>query len=98
MHQQGPEITWRQLICNLISVEDVNILYDNLKAKIIERTGSETSVEVLEELGLLDEKTIEKCGNPLETLAHYLSVKLALGNLKKISYFYIVHVLYFREK
>ncbi|CAH0555454.1 unnamed protein product [Brassicogethes aeneus] len=78
LHQQGPEITWRQFVCNLLSVEDVNILDDNLKVKIIERTGNEAAVDVLEELGLLDENNVIKCGTPLDTLTQYLATKLEL--------------------
>lgn len=79
LHVQGPEITWRQLICDLLGVEDTNIFYENLKNTIVERTGSELSVDVLEELGLLDQKNVVKCGTTLDTLTHYLSEKLALG-------------------
>ncbi|CAG9819108.1 unnamed protein product [Phaedon cochleariae] len=79
LHEQGPEITWRKFVCDCLGLEDSNIFYDNLKNKIIERTGSDVSVDILEELGLLDEKTVVKCGTPMDTLIHYLSTKLALG-------------------
>ncbi|KAJ8945107.1 hypothetical protein NQ318_001572, partial [Aromia moschata] len=78
LHAQGPDITWRHLICQLLGVEDPNIFYDNLKTKIADRTGSEYAVDLLEELGLLDENNVVKCGSPLDTLTHYLSTKLAL--------------------
>lgn len=81
LHRQGPEITWRFLICNQLGLNDDNIFYDNLKSKIVERTGSDYAVEVLEELGLLDSCGVVKCGTPLDTLTHYLSNKLALGKL-----------------
>ncbi|KAG5898781.1 hypothetical protein JTB14_010991 [Gonioctena quinquepunctata] len=80
VHLQGPDITWRKFICDLLGVEDSNIFYDNLKNKITERTGSDLSVDVLEELGLLEEKKVVKCGTPLDTLTHHLSTKLALEN------------------
>lgn len=79
LHAQGPEITWRMLICNLLGLENHNIFYDNLKNQIVERTGSEFAVDLLEDLGLLDDHGIIKCGSPLDTLTHYLSTKLALG-------------------
>lgn len=79
LHSQGPEITWRALVCDLLGVDDKNIFYDNLKNKVVERTGSEYAVEVLEELGLLDDKKIEKCGTPMDTLTHHLANRLALG-------------------
>lgn len=79
LHEQGPEVTWRQLICYLLGVEDTNIFYDNLKNKIFERTNTEMAVDLLEDLGLLDEKGVVKCSSPLDTLTHYLSTKLAFG-------------------
>ncbi|XP_050313695.1 alpha-aminoadipic semialdehyde synthase, mitochondrial isoform X2 [Anthonomus grandis grandis] len=78
VHSQGPEITWRQLVCTLLGLEDSNIFYDNLKNKILERTGSDYAVDVVEELGLLEDQSVIKCGSPLDTLTHYLSFKLAL--------------------
>lgn len=79
LHPQGPEITWRQLVCTLLGLEDSNIFYDNLTNNISERTGSDYAVDVLEELGLLGETVVTKCGSPLDTLTQYLSLKLALG-------------------
>nr|CAH7757252.1 unnamed protein product [Callosobruchus chinensis] len=79
LHSQGPEITWRHLICNLLGLEDDTILLGNLRSKIVERTGSEFSVELLEELGLLDDKLVVKKGSPLDTLTHYLTSMLSLG-------------------
>lgn len=79
LHTQGPEITWRMLICNLLGIEDNSIFYDNLVNVINERTDSEGSVELLEELGLLEDKNIVKCNTPLDTLTHYLSTRLELG-------------------
>lgn len=97
LHSQGPDITWRQLICTLLGLEDCNIFYDNLKHKISERTGSDYAVDVLEELGLLEDKNVVKCGSPLDTLTHYLSLKLALGKdllmflfFNKIHFYYII--------
>lgn len=79
LHHQGPDITWRHLICNLLGLEDTDMFYDNLKNKITERTGSEYAVDILEELGLLDDAGVVKMDTPLDTLTHYLSTKLALG-------------------
>lgn len=81
LHEQGPELTWRKFICDLLGFEDSNIIYENLKNRIVERTGTELSVDVLEELGMLDEVKIVKCGTPLDTLTHYLSKRLVLGML-----------------
>lgn len=79
LHSRGPEITWRQLICTLLGLEDPNMFYDNLRTTITERTGSDYAVDVLEELGLLEKQTVQKYGSPLDTITHYLSTKLALG-------------------
>uniref|UniRef100_A0A6P7FJT2 Alpha-aminoadipic semialdehyde synthase, mitochondrial-like n=1 Tax=Diabrotica virgifera virgifera TaxID=50390 RepID=A0A6P7FJT2_DIAVI len=78
LHQQGPEVTWRKLICDLLGLEDANMFYDNLKNKISERTGTDSAVDILEELGLLDNQNVVKCGTPIDTLTHYLSTRLAL--------------------
>lgn len=78
LHPKGPEITWRQLICNLLGLEDNNIFYENLKSKITERTNSDTAVECLESLGLLEEAKVMKMGTPLDSLTHYLATKLKL--------------------
>ncbi|XP_060529321.1 alpha-aminoadipic semialdehyde synthase, mitochondrial [Cylas formicarius] len=79
LHSQGPEVTWRQLVCILLGLEDTNMFYDNIKGKITERTGSDYAVDVLEELGLLDNEGVVKCGSPLDTLTHYLSTRLTFG-------------------
>lgn len=78
LHPKGPEITWRELICNLLGLEDTNIFYENLKSLITERTNSDNAVECLESLGLLEECGVVKMGTPLDTLTHYLSTKLKL--------------------
>lgn len=79
LHIQGPEITWRKFICDLLGFEDSNIFYENLKNRIVERTGTDLSVDVLEELGMLDEVKVVKCGTPMDTLTDYLARRLALG-------------------
>lgn len=76
LHPSGPEITWRQLIINLLGLQDTNIFYENLKQKLAERVGNP---DVLEELGLLDDTILIKMGSPLDTLSHYLSKRLAFG-------------------
>ncbi|KAB0795235.1 hypothetical protein PPYR_12074 [Photinus pyralis] len=80
LHDKGPEITWRQLICHLIGIQDHNIIYENLKAKIAEHSQSNEAVTVLEDLGLLTDAKVVKCGSPLDTLTYHLSIKLNLQN------------------
>lgn len=87
LHVQGPELTWRKFICDLLGFEDSNIFYENLKNRIMERTGTDLSVDVLEELGMLEEIKVAKCGTPLDTLTHYLSKRLPLGKFVLLVYF-----------
>ncbi|KAK4876339.1 hypothetical protein RN001_012761 [Aquatica leii] len=78
LHDKGPDITWRQLLCHLVGLHDHNMIYENLKNKIAEHAESDYAVEILEELGLLDETRVTKHGSPLDTLTQYLSTKLNL--------------------
>ncbi len=74
LHKNGPDVTWRQLIINLLGLTDEDIFYENLKQKITERCGN---AEYLEELGFLDKSLVIKMGTPLDTVSHYLSKRLA---------------------
>ncbi|XP_034184998.1 lysine ketoglutarate reductase/saccharopine dehydrogenase [Osmia lignaria lignaria] len=76
LHPNGPDITWRVLICNLLGLANDNIFYENLKRKLAEMLNSEESVQAIEELGLLEEDLVLKLNTPLDTLTHYLSKKL----------------------
>ncbi|XP_044742743.1 alpha-aminoadipic semialdehyde synthase, mitochondrial [Chrysoperla carnea] len=79
LHPKGPEITWRQFVCNLLGLADSNIFYENLKTKLADRIDGSDNVKCLEELGLLQENSIIKLTTPLDTVSHYLSKKLCLG-------------------
>lgn len=68
------------MICECLGLADSNIFYENLKNRLVE-IGGLTSAAALESLGLLDEAPVKKLGSPLDTLSHYLSKRLALGNL-----------------
>ncbi|XP_057330620.1 alpha-aminoadipic semialdehyde synthase, mitochondrial [Microplitis mediator] len=76
LHPNGPDITWRTLICNLLGLINDDIFYENLKRKLIERVNSEERVQAIEDLGLLAEDSVLKLNTPLDTLTHYLSKKL----------------------
>ncbi|KAH0553318.1 alpha-aminoadipic semialdehyde synthase, mitochondrial [Cotesia glomerata] len=76
LHPNGPDITWRTLICNLLGLINDDIFYENLKRKLVERVNSEERVQALEDLGLLAEDSVLKLNTPIDTLAHYLSKKL----------------------
>ncbi|EEB10070.1 aminoadipic semialdehyde synthase, putative [Pediculus humanus corporis] len=79
LHPNGPDITWRQFISGLIGVTDNTILYENLRRKIAQHLGSQTMLESIEQLGLLENDKVIKLNTPLDTLSHYLSKKLVLG-------------------
>lgn len=80
LHPHGPELTWRQLVINLLGLVDAEIFYENLRIKLAERVGN---IEGIEELGLLDNTPVVKMGSPLDTLSHYLSKKLAFANTER---------------
>ncbi|XP_046412347.1 alpha-aminoadipic semialdehyde synthase, mitochondrial isoform X1 [Neodiprion pinetum] len=78
LHPNGPDITWRTLICNLLGLSNDNIFYENLKTKLADRVGSEDRMQAIEDLGLLKEDLVLKLNTPLDTLCNYLSKKLRL--------------------
>ncbi|XP_008202921.1 alpha-aminoadipic semialdehyde synthase, mitochondrial isoform X2 [Nasonia vitripennis] len=76
LHPNGPDITWRSVVCNLLGLANDDIFYENLKQKLAERLGSEERAKSIEDLGLLKEDPVLKLNTPLDTLSHYLSKKL----------------------
>ncbi|XP_054290330.1 alpha-aminoadipic semialdehyde synthase, mitochondrial-like isoform X1 [Macrosteles quadrilineatus] len=78
LHPDGPSITWRELMCTLLGLSHADIFYENLKGKVSERVG-EAQLRAVEQLGVLDDVPVVKCGNPLDSLSHYLSGRLSLG-------------------
>jgi hypothetical protein len=75
---QGPDITWRQLMCQLLGLQP-DIFYDNLLEFISDRIGSAERTRAIAALGLVSEKPVEKMGSPLNTLSNHL----AQGRRKK---------------
>lgn len=73
LHPSGPEITWRQLITNLLGLADSSIFYDNLQQRLADRIGN---IDGIIKLGLLEELPVKKCNTPLDTLSNYLTTKL----------------------
>lgn len=74
LHSQGPDVTWRQLMCKLLGhSSDSTIFYDNLLEMINERSGSVSRTNAMVQLGLLSEEKVEKLGTPLDTLSHHLA-------------------------
>lgn len=69
----------RAFVGNLLGIADVDIFYENLKTRVAERVGSLEQVAAIESLGLLSDDPIQKMDTPLDTLSHYLSKRLVLG-------------------
>ncbi|KAG8223056.1 hypothetical protein J437_LFUL002004 [Ladona fulva] len=86
------EIFMRHFICMLLGEGDSNIFYENLKQKVYERVGRKKSRAVaLEQLGLLEDDPLLKLSTPLDTVSHFLSKKLVLGE-------YVLKFIPYREK
>merc|ERR1712008_1850 len=79
LHPQGPEITWRQLMCKLLGLPSDTIFYDNLLEMISERIGSASRTNALAQMGLLSEEKVEKLGSPLDTISNHLASTLSYG-------------------
>lgn len=79
LHPNGPEITWRQLVVNLLGLNDSSIFYENLKQRLSERICA--SPECIENLGLMSETPVVKLNTPVDTLSNYLSKRLAFGEM-----------------
>jgi alpha-aminoadipic semialdehyde synthase len=79
LHQQGPDITWRQFMCDLLHVNR-DMYYENVKAVILEKLDyNGNQMHAIEELGLLSEELVTKLGNPLDSLAIFMAKRLAYG-------------------
>ncbi|ELT95650.1 hypothetical protein CAPTEDRAFT_173154 [Capitella teleta] len=79
LHMDGPDVTWRQFISSLVG-QSSDILIDSLKDLICKKANhDEKFVEAVVELGLLDDKLVDKKQTPLDTLSNYLSKKLDYG-------------------
>lgn len=80
LHPNGPELTWRQLITNLLGMADSDMFFENLKQKLADRLGS---VDAIEQLGMLDDVPVMKVGSPLDTVSYFLSKKLAFDDTER---------------
>ncbi|RNA45143.1 alpha-aminoadipic semialdehyde mitochondrial [Brachionus plicatilis] len=77
LHTAGPDITWRQFMCDLLSI-DRDTYYENVKSAIYDKLNHDADLtDAVEQLGLLSDDLVEKLGNPLDSLAKHLSVRLA---------------------
>lgn len=79
LHPMGPETTWQNFVCELLGQQG-NLLYSNVKNLVYEQVGKSTyRTTVIERLGLIDDVPLVKCSTPIDTLAHFLTKKLALN-------------------
>ena len=80
LHPAGPDLTWKQFICRQLGQQE-SILMSNLRNAVFDKVGSVSRLQVLEQLGLLDdEHMIDKRGSALDTVSHLLSNQLAFSS------------------
>ena len=79
---QGPNITWRQLMCQVLGLQE-DLFYDNLLEFIADRIGSQERMRAIVALGLTSDKPVEKMGSPLNTLSNHLAQVLNFGSDEK---------------
>ncbi|XP_050421046.1 alpha-aminoadipic semialdehyde synthase, mitochondrial [Adelges cooleyi] len=82
LHPDGPDITWRQLMCTLLEFNDADIFYENLLSKVGDKIGN-SFVNKVVELGLLLDEPVTKLGSPLDTFSHFIGSKLALSKSER---------------
>lgn len=75
---QGSDITWKELMCQLLNMEQ-DAFYGNVLEALNERVGSEKRTNALVALGLTSDEEVEKRGSPLNTLSNHLAGILAFG-------------------
>merc|ERR1719443_1211167 len=75
LHENGPELSWRQYMCHLTNQSDT-IFYDNLREILLDRLGSEKTLKTIENLGFLSEEPIAKKGSPIDTMSNHLANRL----------------------
>jgi len=75
LHENGPEMTWRQYMCHITN-QDEHIFFDNLKEVLSDRLENDKTLKSLEDLGLLSDQPMQKCGSPLDTVSQHLANQL----------------------
>ncbi|TRY81173.1 hypothetical protein TCAL_11846 [Tigriopus californicus] len=78
LHEHGSDITWKELMCQLLNMEQ-DAFYGNVLEALNERVGSEKRTNALVALGLTSNEEVEKRGSPLNTLSNHLAGILAFG-------------------
>ncbi|KAK2187791.1 hypothetical protein NP493_154g03016 [Ridgeia piscesae] len=80
LHPGGPDITWRELMCELLG-QKKDIWLHSLKDLIYERVGKDdVRLQCIMDLGLLSETLIDKKGSLLDSLSVHLAQKLAYAS------------------
>ena len=93
LHQAGPDITWRQFMCDLLHLNR-DTYYDNVRNVILEKLDHNVAqMNAVEELGLLSEELVTKLGNPLDSLAIFMAKRLAYGTLFIIKIYFFINQL-----
>lgn len=72
LHERGPAITWKELMCQLLGLSP-SLFYDNVLEHLADRLDSEKRMRAIVNLGLCSDMQVEKRGSPLNTLSHQLS-------------------------
>lgn len=89
LHHQGPDITWRQFMCDLLHLNR-DTYYENVKSAILEKLDQNVhQMQAIEELGLLTEELVVKSGNPLDSLAIFMNKRLAYS-INPLSFYCIL--------
>ncbi|CAI5448094.1 unnamed protein product [Caenorhabditis angaria] len=71
----GPDLTWKELVA-ISQNQKPDIFTDSLKSLVEQKVGA-NGANALEELGLFLDKTVDRHGTPIDTLAQYLAKILA---------------------
>uniref|UniRef100_A0A1I8HYP0 Saccharopine dehydrogenase n=1 Tax=Macrostomum lignano TaxID=282301 RepID=A0A1I8HYP0_9PLAT len=76
LHPEGPDITWKQLLCQLLG-KPRDIFVGTLKDAVFAKVGRDREkFQCIEELGLFEDKLIEKRHTPLSSISCMLAEKL----------------------
>ncbi|XP_045114585.1 alpha-aminoadipic semialdehyde synthase, mitochondrial-like [Portunus trituberculatus] len=78
LHTNGPDVTWKQLLCSQLHQLDATIFEDNFRHLVSEAVGPKMT-QALADLGLLSSDQVRKAGSPLDTLSLFLASRLRLG-------------------
>uniref|UniRef100_A0A2S2QCA7 Alpha-aminoadipic semialdehyde synthase n=2 Tax=Sipha flava TaxID=143950 RepID=A0A2S2QCA7_9HEMI len=82
LHPNGPDITWRQLICTLLEINDIDLFYENILSKVADKVGKQFLDKIVD-LGLLTDEPVLKLGSPLDTFSQFIASKLSLSKSER---------------